>query len=512
MTMRIPLQVLPSVESTSTHLQNLLRQGLVKTPTALMAHAQTGGRGRMGRSWQSPEGNLYITFALPSSSLPASMIPILPMVTALLLARWVQERFHRRLTLKWPNDLLFAGGKLGGILCESSHQQGQWGDLLIGIGLNLNQTPDSDDENRPIALADILHHSLSVEGEAHALVAFWEQNWGTLQIPEDVLDGWQAYAIEPGQVWQNQNTRETSVLQGISPQGELILLPHAGGVPPLTISTAQHGWRWIYQGGGRQHHSLAVADVGNTRIKVALWGPEDDVKPLWRDSCSHEGPAINSLLEKLQEERQRRGGPVSFPLHGISVSPAGWQLLDQAARIRQIPLVLIPKRPVCMGEGAYPLPQLGIDRLAAMEGALASDLSGNKVCVVVMAGTCITIDVLGLGHRHQGGWILAGFRTALHAMHQATGGLPLCDWPPSSRFLTHPAALGQGTESAMVHGVVAPVLAVLQKLVSDISESEPAIILLGGGDAPLLKEWLPDDAVLDPHLVDRGMQVMVRGG
>jgi len=64
----------------------------------------------------------------------------------------------------------------------------------------------------------------------------------------------------------------------------------------------------------------------------------------------------------------------------------------------------------------------------------------------------------------------------------------------------------------MVHGVVAPVLAVLQKLVSDISESEPAIILLGGGDAPLLKEWLPDDAVLDPHLVDRGMQVMVRGG
>ena len=103
----------------------------------LRADRQSGGRGRQGRDWHSPEGNLYAStlVRLQSSDPPA---PSLAMVAAVALQEVVSAhaRVHQVL-IKWPNDLLVEGAKLAGILLERSDDA-----IVIGVGVNLAQHPE----------------------------------------------------------------------------------------------------------------------------------------------------------------------------------------------------------------------------------------------------------------------------------------------------------------------------------------------------------------------------------
>jgi len=104
--------------------------------TAVMAEEQISGRGTKGRSWHSARGKgLYVSFILRPS--PGSL-NLLPAAAGLAAAEAVQMLSGVRVRLKWPNDLVFNGQKLGGILCEggSSGQKLSW--TVAGIGLNLN--------------------------------------------------------------------------------------------------------------------------------------------------------------------------------------------------------------------------------------------------------------------------------------------------------------------------------------------------------------------------------------
>ncbi len=107
------------------------------------AEAQTAGRGRHGRSWQSPPGNLHASLILRPRR-PMAEIATLSLVTALALAQAVEALSAGavRPRLKWPNDVLIDGAKLAGILLEgASDGRGgcQW--LIIGTGVNVTASP-----------------------------------------------------------------------------------------------------------------------------------------------------------------------------------------------------------------------------------------------------------------------------------------------------------------------------------------------------------------------------------
>lgn len=110
----------------------------------LRAETQTGGRGRHGRVWQSPAGNLYTSTIVrphPADPPPAT----LAMVAALALHQVVSAYAgDDRIMLKWPNDLLLDGAKLSGILLESAN-----GAVIVGFGVNLAHRPEGLD--RPTA-------------------------------------------------------------------------------------------------------------------------------------------------------------------------------------------------------------------------------------------------------------------------------------------------------------------------------------------------------------------------
>lgn len=108
----------------------------------VIALEQTSGRGRRGAPWHSPPGSgLWMSVLLPGGAHPA---PHLPLLVGLAVAEAIEgeeagaagSAKTRRIGIKWPNDLLLGGKKLGGILCESGS-----GGVVAGIGLNVRDPP-----------------------------------------------------------------------------------------------------------------------------------------------------------------------------------------------------------------------------------------------------------------------------------------------------------------------------------------------------------------------------------
>ena len=130
------LRTVPETGSTNDDLALLARDGAPEG-LWLRAERQTGGRGRQGREWHSPPGNLYAStlVRLRPGDPPA---PTLALVAAVALHE-VASVFagEAEIEIKWPNDLLVAGAKLSGILLE------RLGDsVVVGFGVNLADHPD----------------------------------------------------------------------------------------------------------------------------------------------------------------------------------------------------------------------------------------------------------------------------------------------------------------------------------------------------------------------------------
>ena len=109
----------------------------------IVARRQTGGRGRQGRVWTSPQGNLYASLALRDPA-PLALAPQLGFVAGVALARTLRARLgdDSRLKIKWPNDAVFAGAKMAGILLESSSLPHGGLGCVIGFGVNCISHPE----------------------------------------------------------------------------------------------------------------------------------------------------------------------------------------------------------------------------------------------------------------------------------------------------------------------------------------------------------------------------------
>jgi BirA family biotin operon repressor/biotin-[acetyl-CoA-carboxylase] ligase len=161
------LVALPSVGSTNDEATRLADGGAAEG-TVVWAREQTGGRGRRGRHWASPVGNLYSsTIVRPGCS--TARASELAFVAALAVADVVPP--GRDVRLKWPNDVLVDGGKVAGILLESAvGQGGQVDHVVMGIGINVGFAPQlSEMRYRGAALGGTVVAAL--EKLTHAIAA-----------------------------------------------------------------------------------------------------------------------------------------------------------------------------------------------------------------------------------------------------------------------------------------------------------------------------------------------------
>lgn len=165
------------VEKTdSTNAEALRRAAAGEAgPLWIMAREQTAARGRRGRAWAAPAGNFGATLLLrpPGDRALRSFVAALALNDALVALTGRAELF----ALKWPNDVLLAGGKVAGILLEAVNG----GALAVGIGVNLAHAPDAaalePGAVRPVALAGATGLTVSPDELLDALApafAAWE--------------------------------------------------------------------------------------------------------------------------------------------------------------------------------------------------------------------------------------------------------------------------------------------------------------------------------------------------
>jgi BirA family biotin operon repressor/biotin-[acetyl-CoA-carboxylase] ligase len=220
---------LAQTDSTNSRAKHLAAEGAAHG-TVVVAESQTGGRGRRGRSWFSPAGqSIYASIILRPPMAP-SRTPQITLMTAVAVARALQEATGLNATIKWPNDILIADKKIAGILTEITTEMDAVDYVVVGLGVNVNTTAaDMPPDIRPIAtsvriesgsrfsradlLCSLLHHfesgydTLQREGFKPIMVQ-WREMSDIIGRPVyvDVLD-----------------IRHTGVVEAVDDDGVLVL-------------------------------------------------------------------------------------------------------------------------------------------------------------------------------------------------------------------------------------------------------------------------------------------------
>ena len=125
-----------TLPSTNRHVRELAEDGWPEG-TVVLAEEQTAGKGRAGRTWHSPPGvGLHFSILL-KPRLPAERVTLITLMAAVAAARGLRDCGHA-VEIKWPNDLLLGGRKIGGILSETRLRPSAPPEVVVGMGINVN--------------------------------------------------------------------------------------------------------------------------------------------------------------------------------------------------------------------------------------------------------------------------------------------------------------------------------------------------------------------------------------
>lgn len=153
---------------------------------AVRARRQTRGKGRMGREWVSPEGNLYLSVVLPEAGEKTHLVSF---VAAVAVAETLRS-FDVR--LKWPNDVLLDGGKVCGILSERSDEK-----IIVGIGVNAHICPEGVFLYKTACLKGQMSLEALTQGILEHLARLWDMFLKQGFAP--IREKWMFYATGLGQ-------------------------------------------------------------------------------------------------------------------------------------------------------------------------------------------------------------------------------------------------------------------------------------------------------------------------
>lgn len=160
--MLAPVELLPETDSTNRQLLDRARAGAPEG-VVLVADHQTGGRGRMGRTWEAPPGASLLVSVLFRPDLPLGRVHLVTIAAGLAAADACEAVCGARPSLKWPNDLVVeepAGTrKLAGLLAESVVGDDRLDALVVGMGLNVNWPAERLPEGA-VALNTLVGHDV----------------------------------------------------------------------------------------------------------------------------------------------------------------------------------------------------------------------------------------------------------------------------------------------------------------------------------------------------------------
>ncbi len=233
-----PIYYFETLSSTNDLAKELGAKGAPQG-TLVVAEAQSKGRGRLGRRWDSPQAaGLYVSLLL-RPPLPPTELPQITLTTAVAVVRAVRRATGLTLGIKWPNDLLLGDQKVGGILTEMETETDRIRHLVVGLGLNVNNVQfPAELKTTATSLA------LAAGGPFPRLqiLKAWLEEFEDLyerflarQFP-DILAEWKNYTVTLGKavtVRQGEVAISGEALE-VAPDGALLVQTRTGDIVRVT--------------------------------------------------------------------------------------------------------------------------------------------------------------------------------------------------------------------------------------------------------------------------------------
>lgn len=288
--MNFELEFFDSIDSTSSYAVRKLNQVDLNKPLVIWALEQSQGRGRFSRTWLSPKGNIYVSFVFPYNlnlsidSQYTDKFHYISIISGIIVAKWILNTFNIRITLKWPNDIFFAGKKLGGILCESQIKGSILKAIIIGIGINLNNAPLIQDMfYESICLKEIVRFVQEYDVKSYGLefINFFYYNWNeylSYDLNQLLID-FDKFSFERGHLWVDGDNKFFKY-EGIGSQGEM-LLEDLDNIKKHKVFSVSHDYVWIYQFfKNKKFFPIITSTLEDRVLKLAFFRYPNQINPV----------------------------------------------------------------------------------------------------------------------------------------------------------------------------------------------------------------------------------------
>lgn len=471
--------------SSNDEIMALARQSADLAHKALcVAHFQTKGRGRQGRSWVNRQGECLMFSLGWTFDKPQYELGSLALVVALACRRALAD-IGLDVNIKWPNDLVVANDKLAGILIETARVENKTV-AIIGIGINFVLPKEVENATSVQALFQTASkQGVSVKTllnavlvQLDALLNEYAQNGFASCVGE--YDAANRDTNRPVLLLQEGRVVHEGVVKGVDAQGALRLQTDKGEKTIVSGEISLRPDNRPAQPAAAKPERFLLLDGGNSQLKWA-W--------VENGTFSEVGRAPYRDLTQLGEEwLQFADEDVKIVGCAVCGSVKKAMVEEQLTR----PVEWLSSMPQALGiRNHYRRPEEhGSDRWF---NALGSRRFTQNACIVVSCGTAITTDALTEDNHYLGGTIMPGFHLMKEAMALKTANLNR----PIGKVYPFPTTTPNAIASGMMDAVCGALMMMHGRLKDKTGEGKPVDIIITGGGAARVVQALPESFVHD---------------
>lgn len=474
--------------SSNDEIMALARQSADLAHKALcVAHFQTKGRGRQGRSWFNRQGECLMFSLGWAFDKPQYELSSLALVVALACRRALVD-IGLDVNIKWPNDLVVANDKLAGILIETARVENKTV-AVIGIGINFVLPKEVENatsvqalfqtaSKQGVSVKTLLNAVLT---QLDALLNEYAKNGFASCVGE--YDAANRDTDRPVLLLQEGRVVHEGVVKGVDAQGALRLLTDKGEKTIVSGEISLRPDNRPAQPAAAKPERFLLLDGGNSQLKWA-W--------VENGTFSEVGRAPYRDLTRLGEEwLQFADDDVKIVGCAVCGSVKKAMVEEQLTR----PVEWLSSMPQALGiRNHYRRPEEhGSDRWF---NALGSRRFTQNACVVVSCGTAVTTDALTEDNHYLGGTIMPGFHLMKEAMALKTANLNR----PIGKVYPFPTTTPNAIASGMMDAVCGALMMMHGRLKDKTGEGKPVDIIITGGGAARVVQALPESFVHDSQV------------
>ena len=471
--------------SSNDEIMALARQSADLAHKALcVAHFQTKGRGRQGRSWVNRQGECLMFSLGWAFDKPQYELGSLALVVALACRRALAD-IGLDVNIKWPNDLVVANDKLAGILIETARVENKTV-AVIGIGINFVLPKEVENATSVQALFQTASkQGVSVKtllnvvlAQLNALLNKYAQNGFASCVGE--YDAANRDTNRPVLLLQEGLVVHEGVVKGVDAQGALRLLTDKGEKTIVSGEISLRPDNRPAQPAAAKPERFLLLDGGNSQLKWA-WVENGTFSEVGRTPYRDLTQLGEEWLQFADEDVKIVGCAVCGSVKKAMVE-------EQLTR----PVEWLSSMPQALGiRNHYRRPEEhGSDRWF---NALGSRRFTQNACVVVSCGTAVTTDALTEDNHYLGGTIMPGFHLMKEAMALKTANLNR----PIGKVYPFPTTTPNAIASGMMDAVCGALMMMHGRLKDKTGGGKPVDIIITGGGAARVVQALPESFVHD---------------